>query len=79
MTREQFIAQQVALWSGRYTMRQGRLPTVPQIESARKEYDDEYSESEWAKANLPELITETTAEGDSIWTHGGMTFHFIKS
>jgi len=58
MTREQFIAQQVALWSGRYTMRQGRLPTVPQIESARKEYNDEYTEIDWANEHLPALITE---------------------
>jgi hypothetical protein len=25
------------------------------------------------------VIAEQTAEGDSVWTHGGMTFHFIKS
>jgi hypothetical protein len=62
MTRAQFVAQQVALWSGRYAIRQGTTPTVPQIESARKEYDEEYTEITWTNAHCPELITEQIVE-----------------
>ena len=66
MTREQFTAQQVALWSGRYAIRHGTTPTVPEIEGARKEYDDEYTQQQWMSKHYPDEPTygvAITADG----------------